>query len=362
MKSLMLKYGVIKMLLLATLFSVLLFSFIFNSVTSDVDQTIFNEPLYWLGFGLISLASIGGLFFINLRKVVTPREEETTQILQDKEPEPPRSNNEDKNLVDLIMNTSENAILIVNNNGEIISHNHSSERLFGYSGAEFKFLKLENLIVEGVDQSKGVRKDKFTFPAKVLKSESGIQSERVTTVRVQDLTEELKKAQERIERSNLIESQNWLKTATAEVYNSTKGVTDLRELVSSITTVVSKELNVGVGLFYLNQGLFENENDQLKLYASYAFRKRKGMSTSYFPGEGLVGQCALEKKTIVVSDIPDNYIEIVSGMGNTVPREIVVTPILHDEELIGIMELGILKPWNELQLEFIDELVSQLEW
>src|SRR5439155_12080193 len=87
-------------------------------------------------------------------------------------------------------------------------------------------------------------------------------------------------------------------------------------IMSELTPLVSAQR----GAFYV----MEQEDDEpvLKLISSYAFTKRKNVSNRIPLGEGLVGQCALEKKTILVSDVPDDYVGIASGLGEAPPRNI----------------------------------------
>ena len=68
---------------------------------------------------------------------------------------------------------------------------------------------------------------------------------------------------------------------------------------------------------------------QLKLLSSYAYKERKGLANRFQLGEGLVGQCALEKERILMTDVPNDYIHINSGLGDATPSNIVVLPVRH---------------------------------
>ena len=92
--------------------------------------------------------------------------------------------------------------------------------------------------------------------------------------------------------------------------------------------------------------------------ASYAYTWRKGLSNEIRIGEGLVGQAALEKEPIVISNVPEGYISINSGLGEAVPRNMLVVPILQESKLMGILEVGSFKPFSSEHVELL-ELVNE---
>ena len=76
------------------------------------------------------------------------------------------------------------------------------------------------------------------------------------------------------------------------------------------------------------------------MIGSYAYSKRKHISNDFKLGQGLVGQAALEKKSILVTEVPDDYTAIRSGLGEAHPRNILVQPFLYENKLTGVIELG----------------------
>jgi CheY-like chemotaxis protein/HAMP domain-containing protein len=138
-----------------------------------------------------------------------------------------------------------------------------------------------------------------------------------------------------------------IKTTVAELGSRMRGDLTLEQLAEKILGFLVPALRGQVGLFYLPDG------DELKLAGTYAFTFRKNMSNRIKPGEGLVGQAALEKKTIVLARVPDDYIVVSSGLGEAPPRHVVVTPILHEGELRGVLEVGSLADMGEEQLEIL---------
>src|SRR5262249_25166645 len=105
--------------------------------------------------------------------------------------------------------------------------------------------------------------------------------------------------------------QDWLKTNLAKFSGLMQGQRSLESLgqliMSELTPVVSAQL----GTFFVNDK--DGEQETLKLLSSYGYTRRKNVSNRFAPGEGLVGQAAIEKKTIVVGHVPDDYVPISSS-------------------------------------------------
>ena len=93
---------------------------------------------------------------------------------------------------------------------------------------------------------------------------------------------------------------------------------------------------------------------------SFAYRERKQVSSTFKIGEGLIGQCAREKKLIVVHEVPDDYIKINSGLGESKPLNIIVLPVLFEEELIAVIELASFNRFSEIQMSFLDQLMMSV--
>ncbi|HET9843437.1 MAG TPA: response regulator [Gammaproteobacteria bacterium] len=148
------------------------------------------------------------------------------------------------------------------------------------------------------------------------------------------------------ERTN---NENWVKTGQAKMAELLRSEEDLTQLGSNVIKFLSEYVKAAVGTFYLI-----TENNKLKLHASYAYHYRKGSKTEFSIGESLVGQAALEKSTIVVNEIPKNYIKIQSGIGESEPKSLIISPLIINKRLKGVIELGTFEPLNELQRTFIE--------
>jgi CheY-like chemotaxis protein/HAMP domain-containing protein len=146
-----------------------------------------------------------------------------------------------------------------------------------------------------------------------------------------------------------------IKTTVAELGSRMRGELTMEQLSENILNYLVPALHGQVGLFYMPQ-----DGDGLTLTGSYAFTWRKNVSNKIKLGEGLVGQAALEKKQIVLARVPDDYLVVSSGLGETAPRHIVVTPILHEGELRALLEIGSLGEMGPEELEILQLSVEHI--
>ncbi|HEU4327750.1 MAG TPA: response regulator, partial [Roseiflexaceae bacterium] len=104
----------------------------------------------------------------------------------------------------------------------------------------------------------------------------------------------------------------------------------------------------------------DDSSETLRLIASYAYKERKSVANRFRPGEGLVGQAALEKKPILLTGVPDDYIRITSGLGEAPPRNIMVLPILFEGEVKAVVELASFLPFSQIHQVFLDQLAESV--
>lgn len=113
----------------------------------------------------------------------------------------------------------------------------------------------------------------------------------------------------------------------------------------------------------LQGGIFltSEENDtELNLIAAFAFDRKKYMTKTVQKGEGLIGTCALEKKTSNLTEIPSNYVAIKSGLGDTPPNNILIIPVMNDQSLVGVIELASLKILAAYEIELAEQIATNL--
>ncbi len=155
------------------------------------------------------------------------------------------------------------------------------------------------------------------------------------------------------------EEQDWLKTNLARISSLMQGQRDLQTVSRLIMSELTPTVNAQHGAFFLAEG-DNGEAPDLKLVASYGYKRRKNVSNHFKPGEGLVGQAALERQSILIGEPPEDYIKISSGLGEASPRNIIVLPVLFEEQVLGVIELGSFRPFSQVNLQFLDQLMETI--
>ncbi len=149
------------------------------------------------------------------------------------------------------------------------------------------------------------------------------------------------------------EKRNWSTQGLAKFADILRQHSDnINELAYSIISNLVKYLNSNQSsLFLLNK-----EKSYLDLVACYAYEKRKYLEKQIDMNEGLIGAVARERKTMYLTEVPDSYIEITSGLGKANPKALLIIPLLREEELLGIMEIASFNEFEEHQIEFVEKL------
>ena len=153
--------------------------------------------------------------------------------------------------------------------------------------------------------------------------------------------------------------QDWLKTNLARFTGMLQGQKDLQTVGRTILSELAPLVGVQHGVFYLNEQTTDGQ-PALNLLASYAYRERKNLNTRFQVGEGLVGQVAFEKERILLTNVPGDYIHVSSGLGEAPPLNIVVLPVLFENEVMAVIELASFNRYNEVQLAFLDQLTESI--
>jgi len=152
--------------------------------------------------------------------------------------------------------------------------------------------------------------------------------------------------------------QDWLKTNLAQFTSRLQGQKNLTTVANLILSELTPLVNAQHGVFYINESV--GGGPLMKLLGSYAYRERKGVANQFRSGEGLVGQCALEKERILVTNVPQDYIQINSGLGESKPHNIVVLPVLFEGEVKAVIELASFNRYSDIHLTFLDQLKESI--
>ena len=154
------------------------------------------------------------------------------------------------------------------------------------------------------------------------------------------------------------QEQDWLKTNLAKFSSMMQGQKNLdtvsRLIMSQLTPLVSAHHGA---FFMVDQ---DGAAPVLKLVATYAYKERKSVANRFRVGEGLVGQCALEKKPILLTRVPADYIQISSGLGEAPPLNIIVLPVLFEGEVKAVIELASFNPFGAIHQIFLDQLTESI--
>jgi signal transduction histidine kinase/HAMP domain-containing protein/CheY-like chemotaxis protein len=152
--------------------------------------------------------------------------------------------------------------------------------------------------------------------------------------------------------------QDWLKTNLAKFFGIMQGQRSLQSLTDQTMSELTPMVGGQHGAFYLAER--DEDRTVLKLTSTYAYSKRKGLSNRFAIGEGLVGQCALERKPILLSDVPDDYVHVQSGLGEAPPRNIAIFPVFFEDQVRGVIEIGSFRAFTAIQLNFLEQLMLNL--
>jgi methyl-accepting chemotaxis protein len=132
-----------------------------------------------------------------------------------------------------------------------------------------------------------------------------------------------------------------------------------QELFIQIVRFVVKYVRCNQGaMFILKED--ESEEEYLHLVACYAYERRKFLETKIRIGQGVVGQCVLEKSTNYLTEIPKDYINITSGLGSAPPTSLLVVPLKVNEKVCGALELASFNKFERFEIDLIEKLAEQI--
>ena len=131
-----------------------------------------------------------------------------------------------------------------------------------------------------------------------------------------------------------------------------------KDILKAYIQSICKQLEAGQGALYL---VTEKEGSKkVELKSGYALNFSENTSVVFDFGEGLIGQCAANEKTLYVDDVPEGYIKIISGLGSASPRFLLIAPVLKGQAILGVVEIASFAPINEDQRKFVEESAQLL--
>jgi len=171
----------------------------------------------------------------------------------------------------------------------------------------------------------------------------------------------------KIMRDNLInikkedDQRNWSNEGYTMFSNLMRHYHEVNALSTAFISELAHYLKANqIFLFTINENEEDREKSVLKLEAAFAFNKRKFLQKEFYAGEGLTGQCYLEKQTIYLNEVPEEYTEITSGLGDAGPRSVLIVPIKTTEYIVGVIEIASFKEFQAYEIEFCEKLAENL--
>ena len=153
--------------------------------------------------------------------------------------------------------------------------------------------------------------------------------------------------------------QDWLKTGQARLNEQITGEQDIATIIKKIISFLTTYVDAQVGLFYQLQK--DNKQSYLQLVASYAYVENDSLPNKYLLNEGLVGQAAMERQVISVTQTPEECPAILrSGLSATSPQHVLILPFLYEENIKGVIEIGSANQMTAIAREFLEQVMPNV--
>ncbi len=170
------------------------------------------------------------------------------------------------------------------------------------------------------------------------------------------LSKTIKNLRDKLNENNKQETmRNWIMVGKDKVSNIVRMHNDIDKLSYEVLVELIKYIHVIQGAFYL----FNENNNTLKIVASYAYNRKKYLNTEIKLGESLVGEAAIEQDIIHRKEIPEDYVTITSGiLGDKKPQSILIVPLITEEKLQGALEFASLSNFKQVEIDFLKEIAE----
>ena len=157
------------------------------------------------------------------------------------------------------------------------------------------------------------------------------------------------------------EIRRWATEGTAtfgELLRQNSG--SVRELCNAILTHLIEYLHANQGGFFIVQDDEASDELYMTLEACYAWDRQKYIEQKIYRGEGLAGQAWMEKDTLYITDVPDEYVTISSGLGEANPTSILIVPLIVNDEVYGVIEVASFDEYQPHEIEFMKKIAESI--
>jgi signal transduction histidine kinase/HAMP domain-containing protein/ActR/RegA family two-component response regulator len=154
------------------------------------------------------------------------------------------------------------------------------------------------------------------------------------------------------------QEQDWLQTSLARMAGLMQGHRDLTTVAELIMNELIPLVGAQHGMFFL--GETSNNDTRLRLIAGYGLPADIEAPSRFRLGQSLIGQVAKTKKPIVLTDAPEGYLRISSGLGEATPVNLMVLPIVFEDQVLGVIEAGSFRPFTQVHRDFLEQLMETI--
>ncbi len=151
------------------------------------------------------------------------------------------------------------------------------------------------------------------------------------------------------------QKRNWTTDGLARFVEVLRSNKKIDALVHDITKNLVNLLQANQGAIFVLSDT-ETGDQYLEMTACYAFNRTKHLTKKIAIGEGLIGQTFLERQTIYLTEVPDDFVRITSGLGEANPRNLLIVPLKVNEDVVGIVELASFKAFQPHEIAFVEKI------
>ena len=219
-------------------------------------------------------------------------------------------------------------------------------------------------IARGIDNIGATIRETVKFTEKIGKNEFDTELELNNTgklgMALLSMRDNLNEVTKQNEIQKLQEKKrNWVIKGLAELGNVLRSnYDDPDEFYFNILRNIINYISANQGGFFIIRD--SGKGKILELRSSYAYNRRKYLKKEIEIGEGLIGQCAFEKQITHITDLPDNYIQITSGLGKSNPKNLILAPFVLNDNIYGVMELASFNIFDEFTIDYLNQCAESV--